>query len=160
MATNAAASGANGAASSNGAGRDERVARLREAMARADGGKGVQVHPRARARLCLPSFVSSTTSVCMGGLRPADAAVDVQVRTRTPDEPRLAATCTFTPRPPLHPQAYIVPSDDAHMSEYPPDRFKRREWMSRWVLGPTAEDGSSRVKCGWRTGARCWANIG
>lgn len=28
--------------------------------------------------------------------------------------------------------AFIVPTDDPHMSEYPPDHFKRREWISRW----------------------------
>lgn len=27
--------------------------------------------------------------------------------------------------------AYIVPTEDPHMSEYPPDTFKRREYISR-----------------------------
>lgn len=29
--------------------------------------------------------------------------------------------------------AYIVPTEDPHMSEYPPDHFKRREYISRCV---------------------------
>ncbi len=29
--------------------------------------------------------------------------------------------------------AYIVPTEDPHMSEYPPDTFKRREYISGWV---------------------------
>lgn len=29
--------------------------------------------------------------------------------------------------------AYIIPTEDPHMSEYPPDTFKRREYISRWV---------------------------
>lgn len=28
-------------------------------------------------------------------------------------------------------QVYIVPTEDPHMSEYPPDAFKRREYMSK-----------------------------
>lgn len=30
-------------------------------------------------------------------------------------------------------QAWIVPSEDPHMSEYSPDCFKRREWISRYT---------------------------
>jgi hypothetical protein len=29
--------------------------------------------------------------------------------------------------------AYIIPTEDPHMSEYPPDTFKRREYISKWV---------------------------
>jgi Xaa-Pro aminopeptidase len=58
----------NGAAA---AAADPRLARLREAMVKADGGKGVA--------------------------------------------------------------AYIVPTEDPHMSEYPPDPFKRREYISRYA---------------------------
>lgn len=29
--------------------------------------------------------------------------------------------------------AYLVPTEDPHMSEYSPDCFKRREWVSRCV---------------------------
>ncbi|KIY93943.1 X-Pro aminopeptidase, partial [Monoraphidium neglectum] len=68
---NGSAAAAAAAAPSNGGAGDDRVARLREAMARADGGKGVQ--------------------------------------------------------------AYIVPSEDPHMSEYAPGRFKRREFISKFT---------------------------
>lgn len=27
--------------------------------------------------------------------------------------------------------AYIIPTEDPHMSEYPPDTFKRREFITR-----------------------------
>jgi len=44
-------------------------------------------------------------------------------------------------RPPKPLQVYIVPSEDPHMSEYPPDRFKRREFISKCV------DARSLVLC-------------
>jgi len=56
-------------ASNGGSSVDPRLVRLRAAMARADGGKGVS--------------------------------------------------------------AYIIPTEDPHMSEYPPDTFKRREYLTR-----------------------------
>ncbi|KAI8470117.1 MAG: hypothetical protein J3K34DRAFT_459008 [Monoraphidium minutum] len=88
MATTAAAAG-NGA--SNGGAGDTRVARLREAMAAADGGKGVQ--------------------------------------------------------------AYIIPSEDPHMSEYPPDRFKRREFISRCAAGGVNNWGCAKGLTGKGGGA-------
>lgn len=65
---NAATAAADGAPS-NGSTADPRLVKLREAMSKADGGKGVT--------------------------------------------------------------AYIIPTEDPHMSEYPPDTFKRREYISR-----------------------------
>jgi hypothetical protein len=50
---NGSAAAAAAAAPSNGGAGDDRVARLREAMARADGGKGVQV--RASAAVLIPA---------------------------------------------------------------------------------------------------------
>jgi Xaa-Pro aminopeptidase len=41
--------------------------------------------------------------------------------------------------------AYIIPTEDPHMSEYPPDTLKRREYISRWV-GAAA---------GWLVGLVC-----
>jgi hypothetical protein len=47
--------------------------------------------------------------------------------------------CAFAPRVCLQADggkgvaAYIVPTEDPHMSEYPPDTFKRREYISGWV---------------------------
>lgn len=47
--------------------------------------------------------------------------------------------------------AYIIPTEDPHMSEYPPDTFKRREYISRWVqllggwLGQGVSEGVSGV---------------
>lgn len=64
-----AATAAAAAAPSNGSTADPRLVKLREAMSKADGGKGVS--------------------------------------------------------------AYIIPTEDPHMSEYPPDTFKRREYISR-----------------------------
>jgi hypothetical protein len=126
--TKAAAAGTNGTAQDGHSAAAERLAKLREAMVRADGGRGVQVGCAAPARPLRPS--------------PPSPNHDHPLQTRAP-RPSRPQWFELVPGPtppthtkhhanaPLTPQAYIVPSEDPHMSEYPPDRFKRREFISR-----------------------------
>jgi Xaa-Pro aminopeptidase len=65
----AAVGGSNGSSNGAAAARDSKLVKLRAAMSKADGGKGVT--------------------------------------------------------------AYIIPTEDPHMSEYPPDSFKRREYLTK-----------------------------
>jgi hypothetical protein len=94
----AAAAAAAAAAPSNGSGVDPRLVRLREAMSKVDGGKGVT--------------------------------------------------------------AYIVPTEDPHMSEYPPATYQRREYISRCAHVCLGQRGHAGKRIGGafkptRT-RRCW----
>lgn len=60
------------------------------------------------------------------------------------------------PRSHAHPmQAYIVPTEDPHMSEYPPARFQRREFISRCGRPPRGPHPSQRTHARVRAARRC-----